>query len=52
MQIPYSGISKVRDLGDTVVVTKISVPGWGYMATCLDTEGNTFGLWQDDKSDA
>lgn len=28
---------------------KIPVPSWGYMAICLDTEGNRFGLWQEDK---
>ncbi|MDO8491212.1 MAG: hypothetical protein Q7T04_04265 [Dehalococcoidia bacterium] len=26
------------------------VPGVGYFAYCLDTEGNTFGIMQDDKS--
>ena len=28
---------------------KMTVPGWGYLATCTDTEGNTFGLWQQDE---
>jgi predicted enzyme related to lactoylglutathione lyase len=28
---------------------KMTVPGWGYLAVCTDTEGNTFGLWQEDK---
>ncbi len=44
--------AKIRELGGTVVVPKISVPGWGYMANCIDTEGNAFGLWQDDKNAA
>jgi predicted enzyme related to lactoylglutathione lyase len=24
------------------------VPGMGWFATCSDTEGNEFGLWQND----
>jgi predicted enzyme related to lactoylglutathione lyase len=28
------------------------VPGMGYFAICLDTEGNTFGLWESDSSAA
>jgi uncharacterized protein len=40
---------KVEELGGKVVTPKMTVPGWGYLATCVDTEGNTFGLWQDDK---
>lgn len=39
---------KVEKLGGTVVEPKMPVPGWGYIALCIDTEGNTFGLWQDD----
>jgi predicted enzyme related to lactoylglutathione lyase len=42
--------SKIEDLGGKVLQPKMPVPGWGYLATCLDTEGNTFGLWQDDKN--
>jgi hypothetical protein len=41
---------KVEELGGKVVQPKMTVPGWGYLAICTDTEGNTFGLWQDDKS--
>lgn len=39
---------KVATLGGKVVTPKMTVPGWGYLAICLDTEGNTFGLWQED----
>lgn len=28
------------------------VPGMGWFATCKDTEGNDFGLWQTDASAA
>jgi predicted enzyme related to lactoylglutathione lyase len=41
---------KVAELGGKVVQPKMPVPGWGYLAVCMDTEGNTFGLWQDDKA--
>jgi len=43
---------KVTELGGKVVQPKMVVPGWGYLSICVDTEGNTFGLWQDDKSAA
>jgi uncharacterized protein len=39
---------KITQLGGKVQ-PKMPVPGWGYLATCMDTEGNTFGLWQEDK---
>ena len=41
---------KVAELGGTVMHPKIPVPGWGYLALCADTEGNAFGLWQEDKN--
>ncbi len=41
---------KVEEVGGKVVQPKMVVPGWGYLAVCVDTEGNTFGLWQDDKN--
>lgn len=40
---------KVEASGGKVVQPKMTVPGWGYLAICIDTEGNTFGLWQEDK---
>ena len=40
--------AKVQELGGKVIYAKMPVPGWGYLATCQDTEGNTFGLWQVD----
>lgn len=40
---------RVEKLGGKVIQSKMTVPGWGYLAICLDTEGNTFGLWQEDK---
>jgi hypothetical protein len=40
--------NKVEQLGGTVIIPKMVVPKFGYMAICRDTEGNSFGLWQDD----
>jgi len=41
---------KVTALGGKILMPKMPVPGWGYLTTCLDTEGNYFGLWQEDKN--
>ena len=38
--------AKVERLGGTVCKSKTAVPGMGYFAICLDTEGNTFALWE------
>lgn len=40
--------AQVEKLGGKVVVPKTAVPGMGYFAVCLDTENNTFGLWETD----
>ena len=41
-----TAIAKVEKLGGTVCKSKTAVPGMGYFAVCLDTEGNTFALWE------
>ena len=38
---------EVEKLGGKVVMPKTAVPGWGYLAICMDTENNTFGLWEE-----
>ena len=43
-------IAKVKSLGGNIVTPKTAVPGWGYLAICVDTENNTFGLWEEDKN--
>lgn len=43
-------IEKVKSLGGSVTMPKTAVPGWGYLAVCTDTEGNIFGLWEEDKN--
>lgn len=42
--------AKVESLGGKVIEAKWPVPSWGYLAVCLDTENNTFGLWEEDKN--
>jgi predicted enzyme related to lactoylglutathione lyase len=41
-------LAKVKELGGQALSGRLTVPGFGYMAMCLDTEGNPFGLFQDD----
>lgn len=41
-------VARVADHGGTVMVPKMPVPGIGYLAYCLDTEGNMFGIMQPD----
>lgn len=41
-------MKKVEELGGKVVSPKLSVKGMGHFAQCIDTEGNSFGLWQND----
>jgi len=41
-------IEQVKKAGGTQVVEKMAIPGVGYAAYFLDTEGNCFGIFQDD----
>lgn len=41
---------KVAAKGGKVVVPKTAVTGVGYMAYCLDTEGNMFGIMELDET--
>ena len=43
-------ISKVERLGGKIVVPKTAVPGMGYYAVCLDTENNSFGIFESSES--
>ena len=42
--------ARVEKLGGKVIESKWPVSGWGYLAVCLDTENNVFGLWEEDKN--
>jgi len=53
--MPYIGVDSldrylalVTRLGGRVVMPKMPVPSFGYLAQCKDPEGNMFGLWQED----
>ena len=37
----------VEKLGGKIITPRQAVPGWGYLAVCLDTENNRFGLFQE-----
>jgi predicted enzyme related to lactoylglutathione lyase len=41
-------IKKVEDLGGKIIMKKTTIPGYGYLATFLDTENNILGLWETD----
>ena len=43
---------KVEELGGKIVLPKQAVPGMGWFAACIDTEGNGFSLWQADEAAA
>jgi predicted enzyme related to lactoylglutathione lyase len=42
--------SKVKKLGGKVVAPKKAVPGMGYFVLCLDTENNSFAIWESNDS--
>jgi predicted enzyme related to lactoylglutathione lyase len=46
-----SSVAKVRELGGTAD-DKQPVPTFGWFASCKDTEGNSFSLWQSDPNAA
>ena len=43
-------VKKVMEAGGKVVMPKGAVPGQGYVAYVTDTEGNVFGIFQNDMS--
>lgn len=40
--------AKISEAGGRVLVPKTAIPGVGWFAMCLDTEGNKFGLMEED----
>lgn len=45
-------VTKVEELGGQVLYPKSPVPGMGWFAQFLDTEGNCFAIWESDESAA
>ncbi|MFB3879687.1 MAG: VOC family protein [Armatimonadota bacterium] len=43
---------RAKQLGGQVVMPKSPVPGMGWVAVCLDPDGNMIGLWQTDPNAA
>jgi predicted enzyme related to lactoylglutathione lyase len=41
-------VRKVETAGGKVALPKMAVPGVGWLAYCIDPEGNTFGIMQSD----
>lgn len=39
---------KISRAGGKIIVPKMAIPGVGYFAMCLDTEGNPFGIMEED----
>ncbi len=37
---------KITDAGGEIVTSKTAIPGVGYFAYFMDTEGNTFGIME------
>jgi predicted enzyme related to lactoylglutathione lyase len=42
--------SKVKELGGKIVAPKHAVPGMGYFALCIDTENNSFAIWESNEN--
>jgi predicted enzyme related to lactoylglutathione lyase len=40
----------VKELGGKVVAPKHAVPGMGYFALCIDTENNSFAIWESNEN--
>jgi predicted enzyme related to lactoylglutathione lyase len=43
-------VSKIEKSGGMIVMPKTSVSGMGFMAVCLDSENNMFGIFEAAKS--
>ena len=42
--------NKIQSNGGQVLIPKMPIPGVGYYATCMDTEGNIFGKIQTEQN--
>ena len=43
-------IKKVEKNGGKILMPKMTIPGLGYHTYCQDTEGNVFGIIEEDKT--
>jgi len=42
--------AEIEKLGGKIIFPKTAIPEMGYFAICLDTEKNTFGIWEENKN--
>lgn len=42
-------VEKIKQLGGKVIQEKQTIPGYGTLAVCMDTENNTFGLFEENE---
>jgi len=42
--------TEIEKLGGKIIFPKTAIPEMGYFAICLDTEKNTFGIWENNKN--
>ncbi len=45
-------MEKIASAGGKVLTPKMTIPGVGYLTYCQDTEGNPFGIMQEDRNAA
>jgi predicted enzyme related to lactoylglutathione lyase len=45
-------LAKVERAGGAISVPKMAIPGVGWLAYCVDPEGNSFGIMQEDSGAA
>lgn len=45
-------VRRIEESGGEAITKKMPIPGVGYMAYCRDTEGNAFGVYEEDPSAA
>jgi predicted enzyme related to lactoylglutathione lyase len=43
-------VRRIEEAGGTIIAPKMAVPGVGWLAYFKDTEGNTFGIMEEDAS--
>lgn len=45
-------LQKIQSAGGSIAMPKFALPGMAWLAYAKDTEGNTFGIFQEDKNAA
>jgi len=43
-------VNKAVELGAKIALPKQAIPGMAWLAYCIDTDGNIFGMFQEDKN--